>query len=335
MEGVMVSKSELISERSRKRYDVFMKGVTLGMHKAQRRVMEEIVWGILQSGTVRLSEIGRWIGGVGTRLLSRIKRMSRQLGDDWDNTPLRENHLRGIGRMVGRETSVVMDTSDIRKDRGRKFEYMSRVYDGSTGETALGYNLLTITAVLGKGRQMPLYMAPFSVAAPGYESENKEIIRGVDTVVKEIGNNGVWVADRGFDNKWLFNELAERGLRFLVCGFRERRLKVDGVEQEVHGVVGGLELNGSMYVGRRGKTRRPVTIRYGSCRIVLPEWWDGTRHRQVHQELWLLVVEGYGDKGNRSFFYTNVPLASDSITRQMARRYSDRWAIEEELQFIK
>ena len=119
MEGVMVSKSELISERSRKRYDVFMKGVTLGMHKAQRRVMEEIVWGILQSGTVRLSEIGRWIGGVGTRLLSRIKRMSRQLGDDWDNTPLRENHLRGIGRMVGRETSVVMDTSDIRKDRGK------------------------------------------------------------------------------------------------------------------------------------------------------------------------------------------------------------------------
>ena len=222
MEGVMVSKSELISERSRKRYDVFMKGVTLGMHKAQRRVMEEIVWGILQSGTVRLSEIGRWIAGVGTRLLSRIKRMSRQLGEDWDNTPVRDNHMRGVGRMIGRETSVVIDTSDIRKDRG-------------------------------------------------------------------------------FDNKWLFNELSERGLRFLVCGFRERRLKVDGVEQEVHGVVGGLELNGSMYVGRRGKTRRPVTIRYGSCRIVLPEWWDGTRHRQVHQELWLLVVEYICAKRKRLF----------------------------------
>ncbi|MCL4538569.1 MAG: hypothetical protein M1378_03040, partial [Bacteroidetes bacterium] len=93
----------------------------------------------------------------------------------------------------------------------------------------------------------------------------------------------------------------ERGLRFLVCGFRERRLKVDGVEQEVHGVVGGLELNGSMYVGRRGKTRRPVTIRYGSCRIVLPEWWDGTRHRQVHQELWLLVVEYICAKRKRLF----------------------------------
>lgn len=335
MEGMIVSKSELISERSRNRFDVFMKGVTVGMHKAQRQVMKEIVWGILQSGTVRLSEIGRWIGGVGTKLLSRIKRMSRQLGDEWDNGPLRENHLRGIGRMVGRGTSVVMDISDIRKDRGKKFEYLSRVYDGSTGETALGYNMLSITAVLGKGRQMPLYLAPFSAAAPRYESENKEIIRGVDTVVKTTGGNGVWIADRGFDNKWLFNELAERHLRFMVCGFRERQVRVGGEEREVHHVVEGLELNGTMYVGRRGKKKRPLTIRYGSCPVAIPEWWDGTRHRGVYQELWLLVVEGYGEEGHRSFFYTNVALDSDAIIREMVRRYSDRWAIEEGFEFLK
>jgi len=44
---------------------------------------------------------------------------------------------------------------------------------------------------------------------------------------------------------------------------------------------------------------------------------------------------GYGDKGHRAFFYTNVVLATDPVIRQMVRHYSDRWAIEEELEFLK
>ena len=78
-----------------------------------------------------------------------------------------------------------------------------------------------------------------------------------------------------------------------------------------------------------------MTIRYGSCRVVFPERWDGTRRQHVRQELWLLVVKGYGDKGKRVFFYSNIPLTNDLILRQTVRRYSDRWAVEEELEFLK
>ncbi len=46
-------------------------------------------------------------------------------------------------------------------------------------------------------------------------------------------------------------------------------------------------------------------------------------------------MEGYGDKGKRVFFYTNIPLTNDLILRQTVRRYSDRWAVEEELEFLK
>ena len=162
MERVLASKSTLICSLSQEHFRVFAKRATLGMSKSQRRLFREMVWGILMSQSVTLSKIAGWIAGTGTQLLSRVKRLSRGLRGDWEEERVRQNHLHAMGAMVGQESSVVIDISDLRKERGEKFEYLSRVRDGSTGETVTGYNFITVTAVLGKGRQMPLYLAPYS-----------------------------------------------------------------------------------------------------------------------------------------------------------------------------
>jgi hypothetical protein len=47
---------------------------------------------------------------------------------EWHTEPLRQNHLHGVGILVGEETSVIIDISYIRKDRGEKFEYLSPIY---------------------------------------------------------------------------------------------------------------------------------------------------------------------------------------------------------------
>jgi len=335
MEQVLTMKSELISRLGKEEFGIFLRRATRGMHKARRRLVGDMVWGILMSQSVRLSKIARWVIGAGTQLLSRIKRLSGRLRGDWDNEPLKQNHVHAMGAMVGTETSVVIDISDIRKDRGEKFEYLCRIYDGSTGETAKGYNVLTVTAVLGKGRQMPLYLAPYSTVAPGHRSENTEILRAVETVVSVIGTKGVWVGDRGFDNQWFFNELGQRGLRFLVCAYRDRRVIVDGREERVLAVVEGVRLEGFLHIGRRGTRKRSRDVRYGSCKVMLPDYWDASRRIWVKQELWLLVVEGYRSDGKRTFFYTNVPLNEADVCRRMVRRYADRWAVEEEIEFLK
>lgn len=334
MERVLASQSGLISNVSQKEYGVFAKRATLGMARSRRRLVKEMVWGVLMSQSVTLSKIAQWIAGSGTRLLSRVKRLSRGLRGDWEEDQVRRNHLHAMGAMVGQESSVVIDISDIRKERGEKFEYLSRVRDGSTGETVTGYHFITVTGVLGKGRQMPLYLAPYSARAPEYESENKEILRAVETVVGVIGEKGIWVADRGFDNQWLFNELAQRQLRFLLCAHRERRVIVEGQKQNVSRAVEGLELGSYLHIGKRGK-KKGFDIRYGACEIELPEYWDAVRGQHVRQKLWLLVVQGYGAKDKRTFFYTNVPLDDADRRRQMVRRYADRWAVEEEIEFLK
>jgi hypothetical protein len=133
MERVLAAKSPLICKISQEQFRVFAKRGTLGMVKSQRRLVREMVRGILMSESVTLSKIAGWIVGAGTRLLSRVKRLSRGLRSDWEEEEVRRNHLHAMGTMVGQESSVVIDISDLRKERGEKFEYLSRVRDGSTG----------------------------------------------------------------------------------------------------------------------------------------------------------------------------------------------------------
>ena len=335
MEGALVTKSGVISRESQKQYRTFARRVTQGLGKPQRRLVREMIWGMLMSQSVRLSKIGSWITGTGTRLLSRVKRLSRGLRGDLDEDRIEQNHVSAMGSMVGQESSVVLDISDIQKEEGRKFEYLSLVHDGSTGEIGPGYNFITATAVLGKGRQMPLYLAPYSVKAPEYESENKEVIRAIDTVMGAIGTKGVWVFDRGFDNKWLFNELTKRLLRFLLCAHRDRTVIAGGQKQSVLEIVEKLPLGSYLHIGKRGK-KKGFDIQYGACAIELAEHWDAEKRQAVHQKLWLLVIRGYGPVKNQlTFFYTNVALEDPDQRRRMVHRYGDRWAVEEEHEFLK
>ena len=63
------------------------------------------------SRSVTLSKIAGQIAETRTRLLSRWLR------GDWDEERVRQNHLHAMGPMVGQERSVVIDISDVRKQR--------------------------------------------------------------------------------------------------------------------------------------------------------------------------------------------------------------------------
>jgi len=297
--------------------------------------MEEVVWGILLGESLRLSRIARWIQDGAQRLLSRIKRLSWQLRNRWDDEKMRRQHVSAFGHVVGEESSIVVDITDIRKAKGRCFEHLGKVYDGSRGETAWGYWVLAVTAVLGKGRQIPLYLAPYSAQAPEFDSENGEIQRAVETVMATVQKKGIWVWDRGFDNRWLYRMLAAKQVRFLVCGYHERTVLWRGERHSVHAVVKSMSLNHYVHIGRRGYKKRSYDVRFGAAGIVLPSWDAAHGRHQGEQRLYLLVVEGYDPTGERTFFYTNVPLESLESQRAMVRRYADRWAIEETIEFLK
>jgi hypothetical protein len=79
-------------------------------------------------------------------------------------------------------------------------QYLSKVRDGSTGEITDGYWVCSVVgAEVEREDIIPLYQHLYSAAAPEFVSENAEILRCIETISSYIGENGIWMMDRGGD----------------------------------------------------------------------------------------------------------------------------------------
>lgn len=342
---MIVTRAERIALVTGGSFHTFMRTLGRGLPKPARRLVHEMLWGITLSGSLRLSSISRWLEDKATRLLYRVKRLSRGLANPggWQEEETLRQHLASMAGLITEDTSLVIDTSDIRKDYGRKFQYLDRIRDGDRKETAPGYNFLSVTAVFGQGRQLPLYTAPYSAKAPDYDSENSEVLKAVETVTAAVGTKGVWVADKHFDNRWIFNELDAQRLRFLIAGYHdERTVLASGGGEPLASAIKRTALPYQMRLKRRrrepGGTPVTLLVRYGATSVELPEAYDSVRKKRHGLKLWLIVVEGFRpEPGGRSFFLTNIPVSNDEprFLEALLRRYRDRWAVEEMHEFLK
>jgi hypothetical protein len=235
----------------------------------------------------------RWLEEGGTRLLYWVKRLSRGLANPggWKEEETLRQHLASMAGLITEETTLVIDTSDIRKDYGHKFQYLDRIRDGERKETAPGYTV------------------PYSTHAPDYDSENSEVLKAVEAVTAAVGTKAEWVADKHFDNRWIFNEFKARRLRFLIAGAHEERTVVasGGGMEPLASVVARVSLRSLMRLKRSYRARggKPVTLllHFGAQAVELPETYDSGCKTRHGLKLWLIVVEGFRpEPGGRSFF---------------------------------
>lgn len=138
----------------------YTKKLGKGYDKPRKRFISEIINGMLRGGESILSRIACELRGSKGSFHSKEKRLSYQINkNNWDIDRLRQNHLETIGeRFIDADTIIGMDITDVNKNNGKVFEYMTKVHDGSSGEIVNGYWTLVIEAIKSKGRHLPLYM---------------------------------------------------------------------------------------------------------------------------------------------------------------------------------
>jgi hypothetical protein len=133
----------------------FLKKLSHGYDKPRRRLIRDVIVGILMSASVKISLMVKYIEDNCQSLRSREKRISRQLMSlRWDEDVLIRNHLQRASSFIDDFTAIAVDISDISKRYGYCFEYMSRVYDESSDSFVDGYWFLIISAVIGKGKHI-------------------------------------------------------------------------------------------------------------------------------------------------------------------------------------
>jgi len=290
------------------------------------RFVEEMLYGIQATQSVRLSEVARSLDEE-ISMAKTETRLSRNLGCEGLEGEIQEGVIRLGARRVHEDTLLILDVSDVSKRYARKMEYLATVRDGSTGDLSEGYWLYTVAACeRGKERVMPLYKGLASASAPDFGSENEQILRAIDMVRRHTGDRGIWVMDRGGDREKLFWPLLERSARFVVRLRGDRFLWFHGGMREAVRVgLGCRMLYTETVVREKDGQEKVYTVSYGYRRVRLPG---------RSEELYLVVVRGLGERP--LLLLTNLPMRRNrEVLWSVVESYFTRWRVEETIRFIK
>lgn len=232
--------SSKIAGKIREQIRGFSGEVSLGLCKTARRFVAEGVYGIGARQSVMLSEIARSLNEE-ISLKKTETRLSNQLGRHGLRRLLVENlQVKASGR-VKEDTLLIVDISDITKRYAHCMEYISKVWDGSKGRIGSGYwTVQVIGAELDEVHMRPLFHHLYSQRAPGFVSENEEVLGVIRSVSQATGGRGIYVMDRGGDRGKFYHPMLNKGLRFIVRLVGDRHLVYRGRHVLVRGSWGIL-----------------------------------------------------------------------------------------------
>ena len=235
-------------------------------------------------------------------------------------------------------TAIIVDDSDIIKSKATKMEGLKKVRDGSTGRVDQnGYDLINIVACHPEKEGYQIKPLSSDLYSSGIEQDS--IIQVTQERMEEIilhsNNQGVFVMDRGYDNRSMFSFFQDNGCDYIVRSEGKRNLIVNGVEKNFMEVAKAVDLKFTIKVKGKNKTFQSginrVKIRLDPYPKKEPETTDA----------WLILsryVVPKGKKGGFFYFLCNFPnqnLTEKQIVEKVLNMYPLRWKIEEVHRHIK
>ena len=309
----------------------FANGLSEGLREPRRRLIREMMFGIQAAKDVKLSNIARTLGeSIG--LIKTENRLSRNLAEEDLSDRLNARMVWQAASRVGRDTVLAVDLSDVTKRYARKMECLVGVRDGSQGEKARGYWLLEIVGADVEGDQItPLYGELYSHEAPGFQSENDQLLKAVKRVTGMTFGRGILAWDRGGDRYSILIPLLEAGLRFVIRQDGDRDVILEsGKKVRMREAVRWCRsrLGYSVKLEHEGYVEEKH-LELGALPVRLP--------KKPECALWLVVIRGWGKEP--ILLLTNVSPEGETPDRPyekwIAEIYLTRHACEDTFRFLK
>jgi hypothetical protein len=315
-----------IARNLREKISGFSGELSRGLPKTAERFVREMVYGIQASQSVVLTKIGRTLEEP-VSIKKVQERLSRQLLRRGLGQRIQENLLSMASVFVGEDTLLILDPSDIRKKYAKKMQYLGTVHDGSENELGTGYWTCNVVATEVQGSKIvPLVGRLYSAEAPGFVSENRELLRVMERVAGAVKKRGIWVIDRGGDRRRLIVPMLQKEYRFIIRLIGNRNLICAGKEALACDLAKDCpSLYAETIVKVDDGREKVYHVEFGYRNVKFPG-------RQ--EALGLLVVRGFGLEP--MMLLTTEPLRkSRKVLWKIVRAYIRRWAIEETIRYIK
>lgn len=297
-----------------------------GMNKTVHRFIYQTIYGILKKQSVKISEIARSLNEE-IPLIKTENRLCRQINREGLDKKIMNSIISESLNRINKNTLIILDLSDIRKNYAEKMEYLSEVRDGSSGEIADGYSLLELIGFNKNiGELIPLYSELYSTKSPDFIGENDKILKALDFLINSLNTRNTYVIDRGGDREIIFKYLINNNQGFIIRLVGNRKVICNGEEYIVEDLIknGRILYRESIMKSGKGENKIiPISYRY--FKVQLPN---------IKKNLYLLSIEGFGEKP--LILLTTIKLRKKlKILRMVFELYICRWKIEETIRFMK
>ena len=203
-------------------------------------------------------------------------------------------------------------------------EYISKVYDGSTGEIAQGYLTLGVTALTPE-RKMPIcvYTRVYSASEPGFVSEDDEVLKALDFISEHFKKRNIRVFDRGYDANVYYERLIDQGEAFVIRTKKNRDVLYKG--KRINILALAKRFKGKYSLKFRKKNGMAADCKISIVPVKLPCRPD--------KDLNLVVCNGFGKEP--LMLLTSLKSDDNRLSVVITKVYLLRWRIEEFYGFKK
>lgn len=303
----------------------FSKKICKDSDNPKTKFVTDMIYGISKSKDVLLSSIADALQEK-IKKINVIERLSDNLACDIDDN-VDKNYCNEIMKYFDDTPIFLIDDSDVIKPKGKKFENLGTVRDGSSEDKKYekGYHVTEIVGLTKDMKQpISIYSKIHSSTSKDYVSANAITFEGIDKVVKilnEENKKGIFVNDRGYDSNEIFKYYYSKNQYFVI------RLKENRKIYFHHKFYKITTIRDS----RKGKIKMKIMFQgtEKECHISVMKVQITASKKWVN----LILVYGLGE--TPMMLASNLPIKSKEDLIKAVRCYIDRWRIEEYFKFKK
>lgn len=293
--------------------------------RPQGKFVYQMLFGILKGGKVQLNSIARSLQD-GLSLKKSTERLGRHLGviDMWRRVS--ESTLQSQRYYLRQCKYMLIDLSDIQKRYAEQMSGLGLVYDGSEKHEGPGYWLCNVTGVDESGVMIvPAYSELYSFVKES-SSENLKILEAIASISKVVGDDKIWVDDRGGDRCSIMEPLLTDNQQFIIRQVGNRDLIYEGERKPLKVISRKVKLTES-YTATKIKKNKKIQESYdcGAVRVRLPG---------SNKALWLVVLKERNKGYCWLLCHLNCATKKEAIKMAFVG-YGHRWKIEEVHRQIK
>jgi hypothetical protein len=259
--------------------------------KPQQKALSEVIRGLFTAGEPILRHIAQ---NENILAKKQADKYSYHLG----NVDIAEKvdglALKQAQKFIRKNTIIAYDLTDISKESARKIEKISRVFDGSKRKTTNGFLLhgVGINGILAK---LQVHDAD--------QFTTTQIRKKIVTEISQkLGFKGIWVVDRGNDDKQFFK-------------FLRQNLKVHFIAR--------LKLNRQVVLKKTGAIIQVKNLKTGKYPVYLMR--RNNNNVDLSCEYTLVITNHLEDKEPIRLIHS---LKYSCPKKQIVTMYLERWGVE-------